>query len=155
MTGFRDFLTRFRPVATPGRASPPAGIPADRTAALRAELAPPLALLEDAETAARDVRRQAAVAAAARRSEAENKAAEILAQARLQAHRTRERAAEETARASEREAAEMLADADRRATAVREAARTRTSDLADRAVALVLEDIAVDRPPSPTPKAES
>ncbi|MDW8806482.1 hypothetical protein P1P68_17215 [Streptomyces scabiei] len=148
MTGFRDFLTRFRPVAAPGRAAP-VGVPTDRSAALRAELAPWLALLDDAETAARTVRRQAEAAAAARACAAESQADEIVADARRQARRTREQAAERASRASEGEAASLLADANREATDLRDAARARTSDLAERAIALVLEDITADRVPPP------
>ncbi|KOT42671.1 hypothetical protein ADK41_07685 [Streptomyces caelestis] len=151
MTGFRDFLTRFRPAASPGRATP-GGVPADRSAELRAELAPPLALLEQAEAEARTVRERAAEAAASRRREAERRAEEIVAGAREEAGRLRAHTAGRVLRAAEDEAAALLAAAEREAVAVRERAGSRTPALADRVVALVLEDLATeDASPPPPP----
>lgn len=141
MTGFRDFLTRFRPAASPGRAAP-SGVPADRSAELRAELAPPLALLEQAEEEARNVRERAEAAAAARRESAERQAEAIVAAARAEADRVRERAAEQALHAVEDEAAALLAEAEREAVDVRERARSRTLALADRVLVLVREDLA-------------
>ncbi|KUO19290.1 hypothetical protein [Streptomyces dysideae] len=83
----------FRPAASPGRAAP-SGVPADRSAELRAELAPPLALLEQAEAEARTVGERAAAAAASRRQEAERQAEAIVAEAREEARRVRARTAE-------------------------------------------------------------
>ncbi|MFF1273601.1 hypothetical protein ACFVZC_09360 [Streptomyces marokkonensis] len=143
MTGFRDFLTRFRPAASPGRAAP-GGVPADRSAELRAELAPPLALLERAEAEARAVRERAADAAASRLREAEGQAGAIVAGARAQAPLIRARAAERVLRAAEGEAAALRAAAEREASAVRDRARTRTPVIADRVVDLVLQDLAAD-----------
>ncbi|MFF7647562.1 hypothetical protein [Streptomyces canus] len=154
MTGFRDFLTRFRPVASPGRAAP-GGVPADRSAELHAELAPPLALLGQAEADARSVRECADTAAAARLREAEVLAEEIVADAREQARRARERAAERSLRAAEAEAAELLAEAEREAAAVRDRARSRTPALTERALASVLEDITAAREPATSPEAGS
>ncbi|MFD8524303.1 hypothetical protein ACFV2D_30365 [Streptomyces capillispiralis] len=148
MTGFRDFLTRFRPAASPGRAAP-GGVPADRSAELRAELAPPLVLLEQAEAEARTVRERAAAAAASRRWEAGRRAEEIVAEAREEADRVQAHTAERVLRAAEDEAAALLAAAEREAVAVRDRARIRTPALADRVVALVLEDLAVEASPPP------
>ncbi|WP_367325739.1 hypothetical protein [Streptomyces sp. HUAS ZL42] len=150
MAGLRDFLTRFRPAASPGRAAP-GGVPADRSAELRAELAPPLALLEQAEAEARTVRERADDAAASRRRQAERQAEAIVAEAGEEALRVRERAAEQVLRAAEGEAAALRAAAEREAAAVRNRARTRTSPLADRVVALVLEDLAPGKGSSPAP----
>jgi hypothetical protein len=152
MAGFRDFLTRFRPAASPGRAAP-GGVPADRSAELRAELAPPLALLEQAEAEARSIRERAADAATSRRQEAERQAEAIVAEAREEARPLRARTAEHVLRAAEGEAAALRAAAEREATAVRERARTRMSPLADRVLALVLEDLAAEErsPPAPAP----
>ncbi|QYX82352.1 hypothetical protein [Streptomyces akebiae] len=150
MAGFRDFLTRFRPAASPGRAAP-GGVPADRSAELRAELAPPLALLEQVEAEARSIRERAADTAVSRRQEAERQEEAIVAEAREEARRVRARAAERVLRAAEGEAAELRAAAEREATAVRERARTRMSPLADRVLAQVWEDLAAEERPSPAP----
>ncbi|WP_340375275.1 hypothetical protein U5640_09070 [Streptomyces sp. SS7] len=154
MTGFRDFLTRFRPVASPGRAAP-GGVPADRSAELRAELLPPLTLLEQAEAEARSVRERADAAAAARRQEAEVLAAGIVAGAHEKARRARGRAAGLSLRAARSEAAELLAAADREAVAVRTRAGSRTPALTERALALVLHDITEQREPPPSREAGS
>ena len=144
MTGFRDFLTRFRPAASPGRAAP-SGVPADRSAELRAELAPPLALLQKAEAEARAVGEQADAAAASRRREAERQAEEMVAAARAEARRVQARTAEQVLRAAEGQAAALLAEAEREAVAVRDRARSRTPELADRVLALVLEDLEAEQ----------
>ncbi|AZQ39442.1 hypothetical protein EJ357_43420 [Streptomyces cyaneochromogenes] len=141
MSGFRDFLTRFRPATSPGRAAP-SGVPADRSAELRAELAPPLALLEQAEVEARTVRERAEAAAASRRRDAERQAEAIVAAARTEADRVRERAAEQALRAAKDEAAALLAEAERVAADERRRARSRTPVLADRVLVLVREDLA-------------
>ncbi|SDN50066.1 hypothetical protein SAMN04487981_105259 [Streptomyces sp. cf386] len=151
MTGFRDFLTRFRPAASPGRAAP-SGVPADRSAELRAELAPPLALLEQAEAEARTVRKRAEAAAAVRRQRAERQAEAIVAAARAEADRVRERAAEEALRVAEGEAAALLAEAEREAVDVRDRARSRTPALADRVLVLVREDLAAGEGAPPVPE---
>lgn len=152
MTGFRDFLTRFRPVASPGRAAP-GGVPADRSAELRAELAPPLALLEQAEADAQSVRERADAAVAARLHEAEVLAEEIVAEAREEARQVRELAAERSLRAAEAEATELVAEAEREATSVRHRARRRTPALTERALALVLKDITAEPEPHTSPEA--
>ncbi|MCZ4602789.1 hypothetical protein O3S80_03170 [Streptomyces sp. Lzd4kr] len=151
MTGFRDILTRFRPAATPGRAAP-SGVPADRSAELRAELAPPLALLGQAEAEARTVRERAEAAAAARRQSAEQQAEAIVAAARAEADGVRERAADQALRAAEGEAAALLAEAEREAAAVRDRAGRRTPALVGRVVALVMEDLAPGEGASPVPE---
>lgn len=159
MTGFRDFLTRFRPAASPGRAAP-SGVPADRSAELRAELAPPLALLEQVEAEARSVHERAEASAAARRREAEQQAEEIVAEAREEAGRVRARAAEQVERTAEADAAALLAEAEREAAAVRDRARNRTPALTDRVLALVVEDLSAEEGPplapadQPTPGPE-
>ncbi|WP_405522559.1 hypothetical protein OG426_05040 [Streptomyces canus] len=143
MTGFRDFLTRFRPAASPGRAAP-GGVPADRSAELRAELTPPLALLEQAEAEARSVREQADASATARRREAEGQAETIVAAAHEEARQVRARTAEQVLREAEGEAEALLAEAEREATVVRDRARSRTPALVDRVLALVLRDLTAD-----------
>ena len=154
MTGFRDFLTRFRPVASPGRAAP-GGVPADHSAELRAELARPLALLEQTEAEARSVRERADAAAAARLHEAQVLAEEIVSEAREEARRTRERAAERSLRAAGAEATELRAGAEREAAAVLDRARVRIPALTERALTLVKADITAEPEPSPSPEAGS
>ncbi|CAL9657001.1 hypothetical protein SUDANB105_06843 [Streptomyces sp. enrichment culture] len=153
MTGFRDFLTRFRPTASPGRAAP-GGVPADRSAELRAELGPSLGLLEQAEAEARAVRRQADAAAASRRREAERQAEEIVAEAREEAERVRARTAERVLRAAEGKAAALLAGSEREAVVVRDRARSRMPAFADRVVARVLEDLAAEQVSPATPEEQ-
>lgn len=153
MTGFRDFLTRFRPAASPGRAAP-SGVPADRIAELRAELTPSLALLEQTEAQARSVRERADAAAASARAEAEEQAGTIVAAAHEEARQVRARTAEQVLRAADGEAAALLAEAEREAVAVRDRAGSRTPALVDRVLALVLEDLAADETSAEPPGEE-
>ncbi|WP_149179706.1 hypothetical protein [Streptomyces sp. TRM49041] len=149
MTGFRDFLARFRPAASPGRAAP-GGVPTDRSAELRAELAPPLSRLEQAEAEARAIRERADAAAASLRHEAERQAEAIAAEAREEARRVRTRTAERVLRAAQDEASALLAAAEREALAVRDRGRARTPVLVERVLALVREDLRADEaPPAP------
>lgn len=150
MAGFRNFLTRFRPAASPGRAAP-GGVPADRSAELRAELAPPLALLEEAESEARAVRERAAATAASRLRDAERQAEMIAAHAREEARRVRGDASEQVLRAAEGEAAALRATAEREAAVIRGRARARTSPLVERVLVRVLEDLAAQEGSSPAP----
>ncbi|KUL22186.1 hypothetical protein [Streptomyces regalis] len=152
MTGFRDFLTRFRPAASPGRAAP-SGVPADRSAELRAELTPPLALLDQTEAEARTIREQADADASSLRDKAERQAEATVAAAHEEARHVRAHAAEQVRRAAEGEAAALLAEAERAAVAVRDRARSRTPVLADRVLALVLEDLEAGQA-SPSPPME-
>ncbi|MFI9080227.1 hypothetical protein ACIGW8_27825 [Streptomyces sioyaensis] len=140
MAGFRDFLMRFRPAGSPGRAAP-GGVPADRSAELSAELEPSLALLERAETEARTIREQAARRAAETRRGAEREAAEIVARAHARAHGIRAESVDRVRRAAEAEAAELLASAEREAAVVRRRADARMPVLLDRVSALVTEEL--------------
>ncbi|QKV90602.1 hypothetical protein HUT19_01495 [Streptomyces sp. NA02950] len=150
MAGLRDFLLRFRPVGSPGRASP-GGVPADRTAELAAELEPPLALLEGAEDEARHIRNSAAREAAAKRRAAERRAEEIVEHARDRAREVRATSAARVRRDAETEAAELLATAQREAAAVRRRAEERMPALLDRVARLVAEDIGTPRTPTGEP----
>lgn len=92
MASWRDFLLRFRPAGVAGAAAP-AGVPADRMAEARAELAPVFDLLADTE---RDVAalREAGVVEARRRVErARRQARDIVAEARVRAPAVRAEAA--------------------------------------------------------------
>ncbi|MDX3633419.1 MULTISPECIES: hypothetical protein [Streptomyces] len=151
MVGFRDFLTRFRPAAAPGRAAP-GGVPADRSAELAAELGPPLALLEDVQTEAEAIRERAEQDATRTRREAERQAAEIIMAAREGAPAVRARSADGVVREAEEEAAELHTAAGAEAAAVRKRAVTRMPALVDRVSALVNDDLtalkaATDEPP--------
>ncbi|MEU8875954.1 hypothetical protein AB0D24_33345 [Streptomyces javensis] len=146
MAGFRDFLLRFRPVGSPGRAAP-GGVPADRVAELTAELKPPLSLLEEAEAEARDIRDEAARTAAERRRAAEREAEEIVGQASARAQDLRARMAARVRCQAEAEAAELLAAAEREVAAVRSRSEARMPALLDRVARLVAEDIGM--PPAP------
>ncbi|MGR3939027.1 hypothetical protein [Streptomyces sp. BRA346] len=140
MAGLRDFLLRFRPVGSPGRAAP-GGVPADRTAELTAELDPPLSLLEEAEAEARHIRDGAAREAAERRRAAERRAQEIVKSAQDRAREVRATNAARVRRDAETEAAELLATAQREAAAVRRRAEERMPRLLDRVAHLVAKDI--------------
>lgn len=140
MAGLRNFLLRFRPVGSPGRAAP-GGVPADRTAELTAELEPPLTLLEGTEDEARHIREGAAREAAEKRRTAERRAREIVERARSRASEAQARNADRVRREAEAEAAELLATAEREAAAVRRRAEERTPPLLDRVARLVAEDI--------------
>ncbi|MFG2859180.1 hypothetical protein [Streptomyces sioyaensis] len=140
MAGFRDFLMRFRPAGSPGRAAP-GGVPADRSAELSAELEPSLTSLERTEAEARAIREQAASRASETRRGAERQAAEIVERAHARAHDLRAESADRVRRAAEAEAAELLASAERDAAVVRRRADARMPVLLDRVSALVAEEL--------------
>lgn len=148
MARFRDFLTRFRPVGLPGPAAA-GGVPADRTAELAAELAPPLALLDTIEAESRGVRENAAREAARRREEAERTAAEIVGRARARAAGERAEIAERLRTAGRAEAAELPAATERELDVVRGRVARRLPALADRIVAEVTAELRREpgRPP--------
>lgn len=150
MASVREFLTRFRPASAPGRAAP-GGVPADRSAELRAELEPPLAQLDQAEAEARAVRERAEAAAAAHLRDVQQWADAVVAAAHKEAGRVRARTARQVLRTAEAEAQALLADAEREAAAVRERARSRMPPLADRVVTRVLADAASEETPTPEP----
>ncbi|MCQ4042727.1 hypothetical protein ACFOSC_10425 [Streptantibioticus rubrisoli] len=135
MAGFRDFLMRFRPASAPGPTA--TGVPADRSAELAAELAPPLALLEEAETEARTIRESAAEEARRIRRDGDLRAARLVAEAQERAASLWQETAAQTRAAAEREAAELLASGDRAVTALRRRARERMPGLVDLVVAEV------------------
>ena len=140
MAGFRDFLMRFRPVGSPGRAAP-GGVPADRSAELSAELEPPLSMLEQAEAEARAVSERAVRRAAEVQAEAKRQAEEIVDQTRARTHDVRVETADRVRREAEAEAAELLASAGHEAAALRHRIETRMPALVDRVAALVTEEL--------------
>ncbi|MDF3293286.1 hypothetical protein [Streptomyces silvisoli] len=139
MATFRDFLMRFRPASAPGPTA--TGVPADRSAELAAELAAPLALLEETESEARTIRERAAEEARRIRREADLRAAQLLSEARDQAVPLRQETAAHTRATAEREAVELLAAGDHMVTALRRRARERVPALVDRVVAQVRHDL--------------
>lgn len=114
----RDILQRFRPVGTPGAASP-AGVPADRVAEMAAELEPVLALLSATQEEASRVRSVAEQEAGQRRVRATARAGAIVAAAHRQAAAERADAALRVSREVEEENAAALTEAEHAATAVR------------------------------------
>jgi vacuolar-type H+-ATPase subunit H len=141
VAGFRDFLARFRPATAPGRAAPGGVVPADRSDELAAELAPPLALLEQAEEEGRAVRERAEHAATRKRDEARRQAEEIVEAAHAEAARVRADSADRVRREAEAEAAAVLTEAERESDAVRERARDRMPALVGQVSALVAREL--------------
>jgi len=128
MPPLRDFLTRFRPAGSPGAAARAAGVPADRSGELEAEVAPVLALLDDTaaerERLITQARREAEQMVAAARS-----AAGAIAADRAAAGQVMTAAREQAAKTAE--------DARRQAAQIRELARQRTPALVSRIVGTI------------------
>lgn len=133
MPQLRDFLARFRSAGPPGAAAL-AGVPADRSRALEAEVGPVLVLLQSTD-AQRDrmiaqARRDAGQILAAARAEA----AAIAADAARRAQVAREEAARQVMARALDEAARDIDSARQQAARTRELARKRIPALAARAV---------------------
>jgi vacuolar-type H+-ATPase subunit H len=136
MPPLRDFLTRFRPAGSPGAAAR-AGVPADRSGELEAEVAPVLALLEDTE-AERDrligqARHDAEQIVAAARSAADA----IAADAARRAEAVREQATQQVVAAARQQAARTTQAATLQAAQIRDLAGRRMPTLVSRAVSTV------------------
>ncbi|MFY1670260.1 hypothetical protein ACN27G_09905 [Plantactinospora sp. WMMB334] len=84
MPGLRELLERFRPAGTPGAATA-AGVPADRRAAVAAELRPVFAALAATERECDELREAAAATAGQRRADSTGRARAILDAARTDA----------------------------------------------------------------------
>lgn len=127
MIAWRDHLRRFRPVGVAGAAAQ-AGVPVDREAETRSELAPVFDLLTDVE--AELVRTREAARAEARRriDEARRQAEGIVAAARDRAATVRAEAA-----------AQVRADAGRAPSGAVEAAVARIRDRAARRLPALVE----------------
>jgi len=128
-----DFLARFRPAGPPGAAAR-AGVPADRSRELEAEVGPVLTLLESvAAERARVIdqaRRDAEQITAAARAEA----AAIAADAERRAVAAREEAARQAVALAVDDAATAVHSARQQAARTRELARQRMPDLVGRTV---------------------
>jgi vacuolar-type H+-ATPase subunit H len=133
MPALRDFLVRFRPAGPPGAAAR-AGVPADRSRELEAEVGPVLALLENADAERERIiaqaRRDADQITAAARAEA----AAIAADAGRRAGVARAEAARQAMALARDEAAQAVDSAMRQAMRTRELAGQRMPALASRAV---------------------
>jgi hypothetical protein len=129
----RDFLTRFRPVGTPGAAAS-AGVPADRVAEAEAELEPLFAMLADTEAEVDHIRASADQRIVESHRLAGERAAEVLAQARLSADAERASASARARTVADQEVAHELAAATAQAAHVRQS----TNDQMDAQVAEIL-----------------
>jgi len=138
MPPLRDFLTRFRPAGSPGAAAR-AGVPADRSGELEAEVAPVLARLDDTEAEHErliaQARRDAEQIVAAARSAADA----IAADANQRAETAREQAAHQVVTAARKQAARTTRAATQQAALIRELARQRSPALVSRIVGMIRE----------------
>jgi hypothetical protein len=117
----RDFLARFRPVGTPGAAAP-AGVPADRVVEATAELEPLFAMLANTEVRAESIRASADQRIAESHRLAAERAAEVIAQARLRADAERANASAKAGAVADQEAAQELAAAEAQAASIQKSA---------------------------------
>ncbi|MFF3127588.1 hypothetical protein ACFVRD_36070 [Streptomyces sp. NPDC057908] len=138
MAAFRDFLMRFRPAGSPGRAAP-TGVPADRSADLSAELVPVLSRLEQAETEAQRIREEAAQQVEQNRRATADKAEEIVRQARIRAREERAESAAQASGLAKSEAARCLTESEREAALLRHRAQQRMAFLVSSVVADVIQ----------------
>ena len=133
----RDFLERFRPAGAPGAAR--AGVPADRSRELEAELSPVLALLEGVDAECARIVAQARHDAGQIIAAARDEAAAGLADADQRARSARDEVMREILAVARAEAAAAVAEAARQASQERELAGQRIPVLAATAVGLVRE----------------
>jgi vacuolar-type H+-ATPase subunit H len=132
MADLRDFLSRFRPAGAPGAAR--AGVPADRSSELEAELGPVLALLAGTDAECGQLIDRARQEARQVTAKARAEAAVIAAAAGKRAETMREEAARQAMASAREEAATAVRDAERQAVRTRELARQRRPALVSRAV---------------------
>jgi F0F1-type ATP synthase membrane subunit b/b' len=142
----RDFLTRFRPVGTPGAAAS-AGVPADRVAEADAELEPLFAMLADTEAEVGRIRASADQRIAESHRLAAERVTEVLAQARLSADAERADASGRARAVANQEIAHQLAAATAQAARVRQSANDQMDAQVAEMVAAVRERLArLERP---------
>jgi vacuolar-type H+-ATPase subunit H len=140
-----DFLSRFRPAASPGAGR--AAVPADRQRERESELGPVLAALdgpsaERADLVAKAQRDAEQIVAAARRE-----AEEIVSAARRRAADLATELARRAVATADAEASAIVAAGAAEAAAVADRARQRLPALADRAVTLIRDLAQPDRSP--------
>ncbi len=132
MPELRDFLSRFRPAGAPGAAR--AGVPADRSRELQAEVGPVLALLAGVDAECGQIIARARRDAGQITAEALAEAAAIAADAGQRAAAAREEAARQLMASARDEAARAVRDAERQAAQTRERAGQRMPGLVSRTV---------------------
>lgn len=137
----RDFLARFRPVGTPGAAAS-AGVPADRVAEAGAELEPLFAMLADTEAEIDRVRASADQRIAEGHRLSAERAADVLAQARLRADAERADASAKARAVADQAVAQELAAAEDEAARIRQSANERMDAQVAEIVAAVREQLA-------------
>ena len=130
----RDFLTRFRPAGSPGAA---AGVPADRSGELEAEVGPVLARLAGTEAECERLITQARLEAERVVVAARSQADAIAADAAQRAETAREQAARLALTVAREQAGRTTEDAGRQAAQIRELARQRMPALVGRVVGTI------------------
>jgi hypothetical protein len=153
MPDLRNFLSRFRPAATPG-APMRGGVPADRVAEREAELGPVLELLEETRIQAERIRVAARQAADERRRRAGQQVDAVVAAARLRADAERTAARNRALEAVSDERRRAEAEAVRLTGRIGALARGRLDALAAQAAAPVLAALepVTDRTAGPAPR---
>ena len=124
MADLRDFLSRFRP----------AGVPADRSRELEAEVGPVLALLAGTDAERGQLIERARRDAGEVMAQAETEAAAIATAAGRRAAAAREETARQALASAREESAAIVRDAERQAARIRELASQRMPGLVSRAV---------------------
>lgn len=137
MSPLRDFLQRFRPAGTPGKAAA-AAVPADRARDLAAELEPVFAMLAGPEAERARILSEADGDARRVRDEARRRADDMVATARARAQAVRAEAAAAVLARAEATADAALRAAEREAQAICERAAQRMPGYVSRAVRAVL-----------------
>jgi vacuolar-type H+-ATPase subunit H len=133
MPALRDFLARFRPAGSPGAAAR-AGVPADRSRELEAELGPVLALMDGTDATRERIIDQARRDAEQIVAGARDRAAVIAADAERRAESAREEAARQVMARAQDEAARAVAAAGQEAARTRQLAGQRMPALVSQAV---------------------
>lgn len=133
MPQLRDFLARFRPAGPPGAAAR-AGVPADRSRELEAEVGPVLTLLQSTDADRDRIIAQALHAAEQITAAARAEAAAIAADAERRAQAAREQTAGQVMALALDEAARAVDDARQQAARTRALARQRIPALVSRAL---------------------
>jgi vacuolar-type H+-ATPase subunit H len=133
MPALRDFLARFRPAGSPGAAAR-AGVPADRSRDLEAELGPVLAMMDGTDAERERIIAQARSDAEQIVAQARAEAAGIAVDAARRAEAAREEAARQVMAQAREEVARVVADAAQQAARTRQLAQQRMPALVSRAV---------------------
>ena len=146
MAALGDILRRFRFHGVPG-APVLVGVPADRNAALRAELTPVFAALEDAQRGAAQLVAAAEHDAMERRTAALEEGRRLVAEAYAGSAAARTEAADARLSVAEAECRTVLADGHAEARRVGRLAAERTDALVDLVVGHVMELAALAEEP--------